>query len=218
MENNGNQNDKDRGFYPINNPPFQNLPTYPPNTTAYPTPIAYNPPAYPSYPPTSGFDGNYNQYPSYSNNPAQFQPQQPANYVFDPINIPLPPPVDANGFVQDYSRSPHFYNNMNYYWHHGHWWTVPHSHGYFSTPSFSNWYFNRWGSNYGGVHHGPHCGIPSSSFHNSYHWNHNYHSSPFTGLLNMALGMSGMGHQSSHHGHHNSHHHSHHNHGHHGHF
>jgi len=115
----------------------------------------------------------YGQQPMYQQQNMQWsgfgQPQgynpigQVGNYNYDGSVMIEPEWIDMQapqGVA--FLEQPVFYNGINYYWHHGHWWRHPHTHAYFSHPTFHNWYQGRYGQpyqgfdSYNGYHHHHH--------------------------------------------------------------
>jgi len=73
------------------------------------------------------------------------------SFEYDGINQIYPAQIGLAPLNQAYSEQPTLWNGMNYYWHHGHWWSHPHNHGYFNHPHFHGWYQQRYGQAYQGV-------------------------------------------------------------------
>ncbi|KAI3657521.1 hypothetical protein MP638_001214 [Amoeboaphelidium occidentale] len=188
------------------NPPYT-PPTY--------DPYGVIPPAQSNYYPPPSAPHSHHHGPYYAPPPSQpygtaCPPTQYDCHTIQPEMIPLPPPLNEHGMVCDVSRGPTMFNNIPYFFHHGSWWRYPHNHQYFSSPSFFNWYSNKWGCNYGGLSSGPHCNVPLSS-------------NGFSQVLNMFMN-NGSGHHHHHnynnhgghygyqsnYGHYDSHHHHHH--------
>jgi len=79
---------------------------------------------------------------------AQMTMDWSGNVVVQPEIIPLQAPMGVAFLPQ-----PQMYNGIPYYWHHGHWWRQPHTHSYFSHPTFMGWYQQRFGTPYQGLNY-----------------------------------------------------------------
>jgi len=76
----------------------------------------------------------------------QGYPQGPVGYdpsllVYDGVSQILPElQCGLQPLQVSFSEQPQLWNGVNLYWHHGHFWRHPHTHGYFTHPNFNNWY------------------------------------------------------------------------------